>query len=93
MYLSAAYGQLEADVQAYRYPTDSLVAARLRQWKELKFGLFMHWGPYSQQGLVESWTICPEDYPFCRHSGPDSSDYFAYKRWYEALQYTFNPTR
>lgn len=91
--LSAAYGQLEADVQAYQYPADSLVAAKLRQWKELKFGLFMHWGPYSQQGLVESWTICPEDYPFCRHSGPDSSDYFAYKRWYEALQYTFNPTR
>ncbi len=22
----------------------------------------MHWGTYSQWGIVESWSICPEDY-------------------------------
>jgi alpha-L-fucosidase len=88
----SVYGQIEADEKAYQYPADSLVSVKLRQWKALKFGLFMHWGPYSQRGLVESWTLCPEDYPFCGRSGPDSADYFAYKRSYEGLQNSFNPT-
>ncbi|RMD86870.1 MAG: alpha-L-fucosidase, partial [Calditrichaeota bacterium] len=61
---------------------------------DLKFGLLMHWGPYSQWGIVESWSICPEDYPWCRRTmGPDPQHYFRYLRSYEKLQTTFNPTK
>jgi alpha-L-fucosidase len=51
----------------------------------------MHWGPYSQWGIVESWSICPEDEPWCI---PDTvKDYFAYKTRYENLGKTFNPEK
>ena len=50
----------------------------------------MHWGPYSQWGVVESWSICSEDEPWCRRSLPD---YVEYKRRYEQLPKTFNPVK
>jgi alpha-L-fucosidase len=50
----------------YIPPSDPLVQQKLEQWQDLKFGLLMHWGPYSQWGVVESWSICPEDEPWCR---------------------------
>jgi alpha-L-fucosidase len=37
------------------------VQAKLDRWQDNKFGLLMHWGTYSQWGIVESWSICPED--------------------------------
>jgi alpha-L-fucosidase len=48
----------------------------------------MHWGTYSQWGIVESWSICSEDEGWCRRSNPN---YVEYKRDYENLQTTFNP--
>lgn len=77
----------------YEYPKDELVKAKLAHWKDLKFGLFMHWGTYSQWGMVESWSLCPEDHPWNKRTGPDAADYFAYKKSYENLQTTFNPIR
>jgi hypothetical protein len=50
----------------YIPPSDPLVQKKLNQWQDLKFGLLMHWGPYSQWGVVESWSICPEDEDWCR---------------------------
>ena len=29
----------------YVAPTDTAVVAKLERWKDLKFGLLMHWGP------------------------------------------------
>jgi alpha-L-fucosidase len=55
----------------------------------------MHWGPYSQWGVVESWSICPEDLPWAtaaRKKGVAENDYETYKKAYEALKTTFNPT-
>lgn len=68
--------------------TDPLVLEKLEQWQDWKFGLMMHWGPYSQWGVVESWSICSEDEPWCRRS---MSNYVDYVRAYHALQHTFNP--
>ena len=68
--------------------TDPLVLDKLEKWQDLKFGLLMHWGPYSQWGVVESWSICAEDEPWCRRN---NQDYVQYKRDYENLQTTFNP--
>jgi alpha-L-fucosidase len=83
----------QADEETRYVPeTDPLVLDKLGQWQDLKFGLLMHWGAYSQWGIVESWSICPEDYGWCeRREGSNPQDYFAYKSEYEGLKSTFNP--
>ncbi len=68
--------------------TDPLVLEKLERWQDLKFGLLMHWGPYSQWGVVESWSICPEDEDWCRR---DPDDYALYLKKYQDLKLTFEP--
>jgi alpha-L-fucosidase len=86
----ACAGAASAQYEDERYvpETDPQVLAKLERWQDIKFGLLMHWGPYSQWGIVESWSICAEDEGWCRRS---LDDYIEYKRRYEALQKTFNP--
>ncbi|HEY4112058.1 family 20 glycosylhydrolase [Puia sp.] len=79
--------------RAYMPPADTLVREKLGQWQDSKFGLLMHWGTYSQWGIVESWSICPEDEGWTVRKGPYSADYHEYVKAYEHLQTTFNPTR
>ena len=50
-----------AQEQQYFKDPNPAIQQRLEEWQDLKFGLLMHWGPYSQWGVVESWSICPED--------------------------------
>ncbi len=80
-------------IQKYYSPADTLVQQKLKSWQGLKFGLLMHWGTYSQWGIVESWSLCSEDEGWCERRGPYSSNYDEYKRAYENLQTTFNPTK
>ena len=80
--------------ERYVPETDPLVLEKLDQWQDLKFGLLMHWGTYSQWGIVESWSLCPEEYGWCeRTKGSNPSDYNTYRKEYEALQKTFNPVK
>ena len=73
------------------YPVkDQKVKEKLESWRELKFGLFMHWGPYSQWGIVESWALCAEDEAWCKRENPDYEDF---KRNYINLKTTFNPVQ
>jgi alpha-L-fucosidase len=83
----------EHHLQKYYPPTDTLVQQKLATWGDMKFGLLMHWGPYSQWGIVESWSICPEDEGWCERRGPYAQNYFEYKKAYEGLQNTFNPVK
>ncbi len=76
--------------QKYFPETDPLVLEKIEKWQDLKFGLLMHWGPYSQWGIVESWSICAEDEPWCVRN---IDDYEEYKRLYENLKTTFNPVK
>ena len=76
----------------YFKPADTLVRAKIAQWQDYKFGLLMHWGTYSQWGVVESWSICPEDEGWTQRRGPYSKSYYDYVHAYEHLQTTFNPT-
>src|SRR5262245_16406940 len=69
---------------------DPLVRQKVEAWQDLKLGLLMHWGTYSQWGIVESWSLCAEDEPWCKRS---MDDYTAYKAAYEKLQTTFNPVK
>lgn len=78
--------------QTYYPDPNPEIQERIREWQDLKFGLLMHWGTYSQWGIVESWSICPEDYGWCeRRMGDNPQNYFEYKKEYENLKTTFNP--
>lgn len=76
--------------ERYVPETDTLVLKKLTEWQDFKFGLLMHWGTYSQWGIVESWSICAEDEGWCRRP---HEDYVAYKKEYENLKTTFNPVK
>ena len=77
----------------YVVPSDPKVKEKLNQWQNVKFGLLMHWGTYSQWGIVESWSLCPEDEGWCERRGPYKDNWYEYKKAYENLQDTFNPTQ
>jgi alpha-L-fucosidase len=72
---------------------DPLVLAKLSKWQDYKFGLLMTWGTYSQWGIVESWSLCAEDEGWCQRRGPYADEYDKYKKAYEGLKKTFNPTK
>lgn len=87
------FAAAQQHARQYVVPTDSLVRQNLDEWQDLKFGLLMHWGPYSQWGVVESWSLCPEDEGWCQRRGPHSGDWYTYKKAYEQLPTTFYPLR
>ena len=88
------FSQAVYEDERYVPETDPLVLEKLDEWQDKKFGLLMHWGAYSQWGIVESWSLCPEDYGWCkRKKGENSKNYFEYVKDYEGLKKTFNPVK
>ena len=75
------------------HETDPLAVKKLEEWKDWKFGLLMHWGPYSIWGIVESWSLCPEDEGWCERKKGNFQNYAEYKKDYENLGKTFNPIK
>lgn len=90
---ASAQQHSEQNHSKYIAPSDPQVKTKLAQWQNVKFGLLMHWGTYSQWGIVESWSLCPEDEGWCERRGPYKDNWYEYKKAYERLQYTFNPTQ
>src|SRR5688500_1904781 len=88
--LAASPAHVE-NLDRYVADPDPRIRQRIDEWQDIKFGLLMHWGTYSQLGIVESWSICPEDEGWCVL--PTVNDYVGYKRMYESLPTTFNPTK
>lgn len=74
----------------YILPDDQEVKRNLEKWQDCKFGLMIHWGPYCQWEVVESWSICSEDLPWCARK---SENYEEYKRDYFKLKTSFNPKK
>lgn len=95
LFASGSYAQQHSEQNHSKYvaPTDPLVQQKLSKWQDVKFGLLMHWGTYSQWGIVESWSLCPEDEGWCERRGPHSHDWFEYKKAYEDIAKTFNPVK
>ena len=79
-----------AQSQKFNYVPDPdlLVQQKLDNWQDLKFGFMMHWGTYSQWGVVESWSLCSE--PWISRNGAEYTDYV---RRYKELPKTFNPVK
>ncbi|MBI1782302.1 MAG: alpha-L-fucosidase [Sphingobacteriales bacterium] len=84
-----------AQTKEYYPDPDTAIQHRLEEWKDLKFGLLMHWGTYSQWGIVESWSICPEDLGWAAWAWKKgvTDNYADYLKKYEALKTTFNPKK
>ncbi len=78
---------------SYKVPEDIQVQQKLTEWGKLKFGLMITWGTYSQWGVVESWSLCPEDEGWCQRKGPYAANWYSYKKAYEGLQTSFNPMK
>jgi alpha-L-fucosidase len=75
----------------YTAPTDKKVLAKLDKWQDQKFGMLIHYGLYSQLGVVESWSICSEEEDWI---GRDSTvSYDVYKRKYWNTINDFKPTK
>ncbi len=73
----------------YQKPTDPEVLKKLEHWQDQKFGVIIHWGLYAVPGIVESWSICSEDW-ITRDS---MSSYDDYKKWYWGLSKELNPVK
>lgn len=71
----------------YEAPKDPLVLEKLEEWKDQKFGIIIHWGLYAVPGIIESWSLCSEDWI----NRPDSLSYCEFKEWYWGLKNDFNP--
>ena len=87
--LLSPFFELSAQDDAYQWPTEPEVLAKLHAWQDLKFGIILHWGVYSVPGMVESWQITSEDW-----ITPDTTrTYEEEKQWYWGLSRDFNPTQ
>ncbi|MGG4032301.1 alpha-L-fucosidase [Paenibacillus cisolokensis] len=74
-------------------PENPLLLERLEWFKDQKLGLMMHWGPYSQLGIVESWALSDKDAEWSRDGIDWDVDAEELKRQYFGLNRTFNPVR
>jgi alpha-L-fucosidase len=75
--------------KVYEWPSDPMVKQKLAQWQDKKFGMIVHWGLYAVPGMIESWSICSEDW-IDRDS---TKTYDEYKKWYWDLSKSFNPVK
>ncbi len=73
--------------EEYQWPTDDLVNKKLNQWRDLKFGMIIHWGLYAVPGIVESWALCSENWI----ERDSTIAYDDFKKWYWGFSKTFNP--
>lgn len=73
----------------YRYPKEKKVAENLEHWRDQKFGIIIHWGLYAVPGIIESWSLCNEDWI----ERDSNSRYDDYKKWYWGLKNSFNPVK
>nr|WP_026680036.1 alpha-L-fucosidase [Priestia megaterium] len=74
-------------------PSESQLVERLEWFKDQKLALMMHWGPYSQLGIVESWALSDEDAEWSREGIDWEANSQELKRQYMDLNRTFNPIR
>ncbi|WP_461224872.1 alpha-L-fucosidase [Lacticaseibacillus suihuaensis] len=69
------------------YPT---LVKQWRWFQDQKIGLLMHWGVYSQAGIVESWQLSDED-TWARGKHPFRPNMHQLKKDYWGLAKHFNP--
>ncbi|MCR5180627.1 MAG: alpha-L-fucosidase [Bacteroidaceae bacterium] len=84
-----AQGNIHERSSHYEWPEDTAVVRKLKSWQDQKFGVLIHWGLYAVPGIVESWSICDEDWI----TRDTTRTYQQYKDWYWGLADSFRPTQ
>jgi alpha-L-fucosidase len=86
---ASAQGNVHPQSTTYQWPEDPLVKQKLEKWRDQKFGMIIHWGLYAVPGIIESWSLCSENWI----ERDSTSSYDKYKDWYWGLKKDFNPTQ
>ena len=79
--------------EEYVMPDDPKVLQKLQWFQDQKLALMMHWGAYSQLGLVESWALSDTDAEWSRGGVDWEITGEEFKKEYFNLNKTFNPVR
>ncbi|MEF9959133.1 MAG: alpha-L-fucosidase [Niameybacter sp.] len=82
-----------SSVDSYVPPTEPKVIEHLEWFQDQKLALMMHWGHYSQLGLVESWAMSDHDAEWSRRGVDWDVTGKEFKEQYRNLNKTFNPVR
>ena len=82
-----------SDGSSWVPPTDPALLRQLEWFQDQKLALMMHWGPYSQIGIVESWALSDADGDWSRGGVDWDVDIRTFKQQYFDLARTFNPIR
>lgn len=77
----------------YVPPDDPEVQKKLDWFQDQKLGFMVHWGPYAQLGVVESWTLSDGDADWARNGVDWAQGGEQIRERYFALNKTFNPLR
>ena len=80
-------GNIHEQSSSYQWPEEQDVVQKLHQWQDLKFGVLIHWGIYSVPGIVESWSICDENWI----TRDTTQTFQQYRDWYFGLSDQFCP--
>ena len=85
------YGAFKASKE-WTPPPDKKVLKNLERWQDQKLGILLHWGTYSQWGIVESWSLVTTHFPWNKRPEKYAQlDDRSYEKVYEHLTKTFNP--
>ena len=90
----------EQEVHGY-YPdtyvdaTEPLIRKRLEWFKDQKYALMSHFGPYNHLGMCESWPLCDEDdiKSWAKYGIDWTNDNEQFKRDYINLSRSFYPIK
>lgn len=77
----------------YVWSKDPAVLKKLEWFQDQKLALMMHWGPYCQLGVVESWALSDADAEWSRTGIDWEASGSEFKKQYFDLNKTFNPIR
>ncbi|MGJ1265711.1 alpha-L-fucosidase [Sphingobacterium spiritivorum] len=86
---------IQAKSETYVTPTDPAVIKKLEHWRDLKFGMFIHYGLYTQAGATglsnqgSSWSLT--NMPFVQRD--TTIEYSDFKQKYFSQINSFNPQK
>ena len=88
----AATAQESKPGRKYVAPLERGVRENVAAWQDYKFGMFIHWGTYSELGVIESWSLNPEPVSWMSRARRERGlSYNDYVELYENLYRVFNP--
>lgn len=89
----AATARAENPDRKYVEPTDPLIKERLEWFRDQKLGIMMHFGLYSEAGIIESWPLDDDAKKWSRREVDWTGDSDEFKSQYWSLAKSFNPIR